>query len=48
MNHVAGGIITALEMLSFKLRRAENGIATDVELRDSRVLEEKLRDAHSN
>jgi hypothetical protein len=32
---VAGGTITAVEMLSFKLRRVENGTATDVDLRDS-------------
>jgi hypothetical protein len=32
---VAGGIITAVEMLSFKLRGVENGTATDVDLRDS-------------
>ena len=31
MNRVAGGIITAVEMLSFKLRRVENGTATDVD-----------------
>ena len=35
MNRVAGGIITVVEMLSFKLRRVENGIATDIDLRDS-------------
>jgi hypothetical protein len=35
VNRVAGGIITAMEMLSFKLRRVENGTATDVDLRDS-------------
>ena len=35
MNRVAGGIITAVEMLSFKLQRVENGTATDVDLRDS-------------
>jgi len=32
---VAGGIITAVKMLSFKLRRVQNGTATDVDLRDS-------------
>ena len=35
MNRVAGGITTVVEMLSFKLRRVENGTATDVDLRDS-------------
>ena len=35
---VAGGIITAVEMLSFKLRRVENGTVTDVDLRDSGFL----------
>ena len=35
MNRVAGGIITAVEMLSFKLRRVANGTVTDVDLRDS-------------
>ena len=35
VNRVAGGIITAVEMLSCKLRRVENGTATDVDLRDS-------------
>jgi hypothetical protein len=35
VNRVASGIITAVEMLSFKLRRVENGTATDVDLRDS-------------
>jgi hypothetical protein len=35
VNRVAGGIITAVEMLSFKLRRVENGTATHVDLRDS-------------
>ena len=34
MNRAAGGIITAAEMLSFKLRRVENGTVIDVELRD--------------
>jgi hypothetical protein len=42
---VASGIITAVEMLSFKLRRVENRTATDVDLRDSGYLEEKVRDA---
>jgi hypothetical protein len=32
---VAGGIATAVEMLSFKWWRVENGTATDVDLRDS-------------
>jgi hypothetical protein len=41
---VAGGIITAVEMLSFKLRRVENGTGTDVDLRDSGFWK-KLRDA---
>jgi len=45
VNHVAGGIIRAVEMLSFELRREENGTATDVDLRDSGLLEKKLRDA---
>ena len=35
MNRVACGIITAVEMLSLKLRRLENRTATDVDLRDS-------------
>jgi len=35
VNRVAGGIITAEEMLSFKLRIVENGTATNVDLRDS-------------
>jgi hypothetical protein len=35
VNSVAGSIIAAVEMLSFKLRRVENGTATDVDLRDS-------------
>jgi hypothetical protein len=35
VNRVAGGIITAVEMLSFKLRKVDNGTATDVDLRDS-------------
>jgi hypothetical protein len=35
VNRVAGGIITAVEILSFKLRRVKNGTATDVDLRDS-------------
>ena len=35
LNRVAGGITTAVEMLSFNLRRVENGTATDVDLRDS-------------
>jgi len=34
VNCVAGGI-TVVEMLSFKLRRVENGTATDVDWRDS-------------
>ena len=34
MSRVADGIITAVEMLSFKLRGVENGTATDVDLRD--------------
>ena len=34
MNRVAGGFITAVEMLCFKLRRVENGTATNVDLRD--------------
>jgi hypothetical protein len=34
---VAGGIKTAVEMLSFKLRRVENGTAAYVDLRDSGV-----------
>jgi len=34
VNLVADGI-TAVEMLSFKLRRARNGTATDVDLRDT-------------
>jgi hypothetical protein len=34
VNRVAGGTITAVEMLSFKMRRVENGTATDVDLRD--------------
>jgi hypothetical protein len=29
------GIIKAVEMLSFKLRRVENGTATDVDVRNS-------------
>jgi hypothetical protein len=32
---VAGGIITAVEMLRFKLWRVENGTEKDAELRDS-------------
>jgi hypothetical protein len=32
---VAYGIITSVEMLSIKLRRVENGTATNVNLRDS-------------
>ena len=32
---MAAGIITAVEMLRFKLRRVENGTATNVYLRDS-------------
>jgi len=35
VNHMAGGIITAVEMLSFKLRRVENGTTTDVDMRDA-------------
>jgi hypothetical protein len=35
VNRVASGIITAVEMLSFKLRRVENGTATEVSLRES-------------
>ena len=35
VNRVDGGIITAEEILSFKLPRVENGTATDVDLRDS-------------
>jgi len=35
VNRVAGGIITAVEMLLFKLRSLGNGTATDVDLRDS-------------
>jgi hypothetical protein len=35
VNRVAGGIITAVEMLIFKLRRVESGTTTDVDLRDS-------------
>jgi len=46
VNRVAVVIITAVEMLSFKLRRVENGTATDVDLRELQVLEQKLRDAH--
>jgi hypothetical protein len=42
---VAGGIITFVEMLRFKLQRVENGTATDVDLRVPLALEEKLRDA---
>jgi hypothetical protein len=34
VNRVARGIITDVEMLSFKLRRVENGTATDVDMRD--------------
>ena len=35
MNRMTGGIIRAVEMLSFKLLSVENGTATDVNLRDS-------------
>jgi hypothetical protein len=35
MKRVAGGTITALEMLSSTLRRVENGTVTDIDLRDS-------------
>jgi hypothetical protein len=35
VNRAAVGIITVVEMLSFKLWRVENGSATDVDLRDS-------------
>jgi len=35
LNRVAVGIITAVEMLSFKLHRVENGTVTDVDLSDS-------------
>jgi hypothetical protein len=34
VNRAAGGIITAVDMLSFKLRRVENGTVIDVDLRD--------------
>ena len=34
VNRAAGGIVTAVEMLSFKLRRVENGTVIDVDLRD--------------
>ena len=34
---MAGGITIAVEMLSFKLQRVENGTATDVDLRDCGV-----------
>jgi hypothetical protein len=35
VNRVASGIITSVEMLSFKLRKMENGSVRNVELRDS-------------
>ena len=35
VNRLAGGIIRAVEMLSSKLRRVENGTVTDVDWRDS-------------
>jgi hypothetical protein len=34
VKRVAGGSITAVEMLRFKLRRVENRTATDVDQRD--------------
>ena len=34
MNRAAGGSITAVEVVSFKLRRVENGTLIDVDLRD--------------
>ena len=34
MNHVAGGITTAVVMSIFKLLRVGNGTATDVDRRD--------------
>ena len=45
MNHVAGGITTAVVMSSFKLLGMGNENATDADRR-LREFEQKLRDAH--